>query len=63
MSEQRLTDVTKVSQQSREKNLKTLRTTIPLAKAEYAEIGDGDSVLWIELINNGKKGLFVRKVE
>jgi hypothetical protein len=59
----RLTDVTKVSQQSREKNLKTLRTTIPLAKAEYAEIGDGDSVIWSELTHNGKKGLFVRKVE
>ncbi len=41
----------------------TLRTSIPLDEAKRLGVGDGDTLIWAEIIVQGKKGLFVRKVE
>jgi hypothetical protein len=41
----------------------TLRTSIPLELAKQLKIADGDTVIWTEISHDGKKGLFLRKVE
>ncbi len=41
----------------------TLRTSIPLELAKSLNIGEKDTLIWVEATHEGKKGLFVRKVE
>lgn len=61
MPQSDLVNVTRVSKVS--DKTPTLRTSIPLDLAKELKVGDGDSISWAPLEHNGKKGLFVKKVE
>lgn len=61
MSQSELVNVTRVSKVS--DKTPTLRTSIPLDLARELKVGDGDSISWVPVTHEGKKGLFVKKVE
>jgi hypothetical protein len=61
MPKNELVNVTRVSKVS--DKTPTLRTSIPLDLAREVKVGDGDSISWVPIVHEGKKGLFVKKVE